>query len=271
MKNKYLLASASILLFVLFAFVSGCDRGKFNVFTVQDDIELGREVAAEIENDPQTYPILDRNEFPELYGHMDRIKNVILSSTEIKYKDEFEWEVSIIHDDDIINAFAIPGGRTYYYTGLIRFLDDEASFAGVMAHEFAHVDWRHATARLSKMYSYQTLLSVILGDNPSMAAEIAASLALGLTSLAYSRQDEYEADEFSLKYLGPTEIDPRGVAYFFEKFDLDNPPSAVETYLSTHPYAGDRIDEIYKLFEELGYEDGDRFTERYSEIKDLLP
>ncbi len=121
------------------------------------------------------------------------------------------------------------------------------------------------------MYSYQTLLSVILGDNPSLAAEIAANLALGLTSLAYSRQDEYEADEFSLKYLGPTDHDPRGVAYFFEKLDLNDPPSAVETYLSTHPYAGDRIEEIYRLFEELGYDDGNLFTERYQQIKNLLP
>ncbi len=116
----------------------GCDRGKFNVFTVQDDIELGREVAAEIENDPQTYPILDRNTHEELYAHMYRIRDVILASDEIKYKNEFEWEIYIIDDDEIINAFAIPGGRTYFYTGLIRFLDDEASFAGVW-HTKSHM------------------------------------------------------------------------------------------------------------------------------------
>jgi beta-barrel assembly-enhancing protease len=250
---------------------SGCDRGRFNVFTVQDDINLGDEVHAEIIGDPATYPILDKNIHTALYAHLNRIRDVILASPEIKYKDAFNWEVYIIHDDNVINAFAIPGGRTYYYTGLLKFLEDEASLAGVMAHEIAHADWRHSTARLSKMYSYQTILSIILGDNPSIAAEIAANLALGLTALAYSRQDEYEADEYSLRYLGPAEHDPRGVAYFFEMFDLDNPPSTVSTYLSTHPYAGDRIVEIYRLFAELGYDEGNRFAERYQQIKALLP
>jgi beta-barrel assembly-enhancing protease len=257
--------------FLTIVMTSGCDRGRFNVFTVQDDIELGDEVHAEIIGDPTTYPILDKTAHANLYAHLERIRDVILASPEIKYKNEFNWEVFIIHDDNIINAFAIPGGRTYYYTGLLKFLEDEASLAGVMAHEVAHTDWRHSTARLSKMYSYQTILSVILGDNPSLAAEIAANLALGLTALAYSRQDEYEADEYSLRYLGPAEHDPRGVAYFFEMFDLENPPSAVSTYFSTHPYAGDRIAEIHRLFAELGYDEGNRFAERYQQIKALLP
>lgn len=271
---KKLAQSTRNLVLFLFSIVlifNSCDRGKFNVFSVDDDIQLGQEVHQEILNDPDNYPILSKQEHSQLYGHLERIRDVILESEDVKYKDRFEWEVYIIHRDDMINAFAIPGGRTYYFTGLLRFIEDEASLAGVMAHEIAHVDWRHSTARLSKMYSYQTLLSIILGDNPSLAAEIAANLALGLTALAYSRQDEYEADEYSLRYLGPAEHDPRGVAYFFESFDLNDPPSTVETYLSTHPYAGDRIIEIYKLFDELGYSDGNMFTERYLEIKNLLP
>ncbi|MBS4012854.1 MAG: M48 family metalloprotease [Bacteroidetes bacterium] len=271
MKSKTVKATTTLIIVLSLMLTFSCDRGKFNVFTVQDDKELGDEVHAEIEKDPATYPILDKTVHSELYNHLYRIRDVILASPDIKYKNEFNWEIYIIHDDNVINAFAIPGGRTYYYTGLLKFLEDEASLAGVMAHEVAHADWRHSTARLSKMYSYQTILSVILGDNPSLAAEIAANLALGLTALAYSRQDEYEADEYSLRYLGPAEHDPRGVAYFFEMFDLENPPSTVSTYLSTHPYAGDRITEIYRLFAELGYAEGNRFTERYQQIKALLP
>lgn len=260
-----------LLLCIFSVCFSGCDRGKFNIFTVEDDIDLGDEVHAEILANPDLYPLLSKEDHPELYGHLERIRDVILASDLVKYKNKFNWDVHVIHDDEVINAFAIPGGRTYYFTGLMKFLENEASFAGVMAHEIAHVDLRHSTARLSKMYSYQTLLSILLGDNPSIAAEIAANLALGLTALAYSRSDEFEADEYSFKYLGPAEHDPRGVAYFFEMFDLDNPPSSVSTYFSTHPYAGDRVNEIHKLFEESDYGQGNLFTERYQEIKDLLP
>ncbi len=252
---------------------NACDRGRLNIFSLQDDIELGHEVHNEILLNPQTYPILNKNEHQELYNHLYRIRDEILASGDIKYKNEFEWNLYII-DEDIVNAFAIPGGNTYYYTGLLRVLENEATLAGIMGHEIAHADLRHSTARLTKMYSYQTLLSIILGDNPSIAAEIAADLALGLRALAYSRQDEYEADEYSLKYLGPTEIDPRGVAYFFELFDFDpdDPPSQFATYFSTHPYGLDRIDEIYRLFnEEYNFDEGELFEDRYQEILNLLP
>ncbi|TCO09308.1 M48 family metalloprotease [Natronoflexus pectinivorans] len=248
--------------------LSSCNDGKVNFFTLNQDVEFGQQVVAEILSDSQ-YNVLDRDEHKEAYEYLEGIRDKILASKDIRYRDRFQWDIYII-DEDVLNAFALPGGPTFYYTGLMKFLDDEASLAGVMAHEIAHVDRRHATNRMTKMYGFSILFSVLRGDNESLLGDIAESLATGVTALAFSRQDEYEADEYAVRYLYPTELDSRGVAYFFEKMDLA-PASRVQIYLSTHPDPGDRISEIHRHHQRLGGKEGNPFTQRYQEFLQLLP
>ena len=249
--------------------LSGCDDGKVNFFTVDQDIEFGEETLAQIMADPVTYPILDREEYSDAYEHLESIRDKILASGELKYDDTFDWDVYII-DDDVLNAFSIPGGATFYYTGLIKFLDDEASLAGVMAHEMAHADKRHSTSAMTKQYGYSTLLSVLLGNNESVVGTIVEQLAGGLGSLKFSRDNEYDADNGAVTYLYKTEYDARGVAYFFEKMDPEK-QSKVEVYLSTHPSPDDRIEKINERHKELGGKEGGLFIEEYQEFKSMLP
>ena len=91
---------------------------------------------------------------------------------------------------------------------------------------------RHSTQQMTKAYGLQVLLSVVLGENPALLAQMAADLAAGVASLAFSRDDEYESDEYSVKYLYETSYDARGVAGFFEKMDRSPQPPE---FLSTHP------------------------------------
>ena len=257
------------LLIGLIFTIYSCDDGRINVFTVEDDIQMGREVTDEIKANPDDYPILDEAEYPDAYEHLRRIRDGIIASGELKYADRFDWDVYII-DQEVLNAFALPGGNTFYYTGLIRYLDNEASLAGVMGHEFAHSDRRHTTMRLTKVYGYQVVLSMLLGDNPSLAAEIAAELALGLRTLAFSREDEYEADEYAVKFLYPTSWDSKGVAYFFEKMEIEE-GSDLMIYFSTHPHPDDRIEKIYGHWEARGGKEGNLYIKRYEEFKKSLP
>lgn len=259
---------AGLFLSLSVLFVS-CDDGKINVFSVDEDIQMGREVTDEILANPDEYPILDESDYPEAYQHLRRIRNNILESDELRYADRFDWNVYII-DQEVLNAFALPGGNTFYYTGLIKFLDNEASLAGVMAHEFAHSDRRHSTNRLTKVYGYQVVLSMILGNDPSLAAQIAAELALGLQTLKFSRDDEYEADEYAVKYMYDTETDARGVAYFFEKMETQETADWM-IYFSTHPHPDDRIEKIYEHHTELGGQEGELFEDRYQDLKNSLP
>ena len=248
---------------------SACDDGKVNFFTVDQDKQFGEEVFAELSADPATYPILPREGNEALYERVEAIRDEILASGELRHAETFDWDIYLI-DDDVLNAFAIPGGKTFYYTGLIRFLDNEASLAGVMAHEMAHVDRRHSTAMMTKEYGYQTLLAVLLGNNETVVGELAGSLALGLGNMAYSRDNEYEADAYAVNYLYKTKYDARGVAYFFEKLESGEQPR-IATYLSTHPSPDDRVEQIHKQHQKLGGKAGGKYETEYKELKTLLP
>jgi len=144
-----------------------------------------------------------------------------------------------------MNAFALPGGPVFVYTGLLKYLDSEAALAGVLAHEVAHIESRHATKRLSANYGVSLLLSLVLGQNPSALAEIATNLFVGLAFLANSRSDEDQADRLSVEYLKTTKYYPGGVKFFFEKMKSDGTVSSnsgkIATFLSTHPDPIERI------------------------------
>lgn len=257
-QNKYTLV---IFLFIL-VIGYGCKKEP-NFFTVKQDIEFGQELKAQIATDPETYPVLDETAYPDAYEHIRRIRDNVLASDDLKYKDRFDWEVYIIHNDEVLNAFAAPGGYMYFYTGLIHYLDHESYLAGVMGHEMAHADKRHSTKTMTKVYGYSILLNILLGKDPSKMEEIIRDLALGLGALKFSRNHEYEADEFAVRYLYDTDYHPRDIAGFFEQLTDDGRLSGrTPEFLSTHPDPGNRIEAIDEVWGSLGSQQGS--TEDYS-------
>ena len=260
---------ASLILVLAFtACKKGSDESPINLFSVQDDKEFGKQVEAEITANPQDFPILDSAKYPQAYQHLYRIRDSILNTGMIYYENEFVWKARIIHNDTMLNAFATPGGYLYFYTGIIKFLDDESQFAGVMAHEMAHSDLRHSTSMLTKAYGVQILLSILLGQANSQLADIVASLAYGLGELAYSRNMEYQADEKAVQYLYQTSYDARGIAGFFLKLDdAPHPPQ----FLSTHPSPDNRIEKINETWTNLGGKTGNTYVGSYDAFKASLP
>src|SRR5690606_33321225 len=93
------------------------------LFSIEDDKALGAQLKAEVFANPQQYPVLDTNQYAQVYAYLNSLKNQILNSGEIDYKEEFAWEAYIIENDTILNAFASPGGYIFLYTGLINYLD----------------------------------------------------------------------------------------------------------------------------------------------------
>ncbi len=237
-KNLLLLGICSSTLFF-----AGCGKngGGLNVFSLEDDKQLGLQTKGQIEADPSQFPILDPSTHTEAYNYINAIRNEILASGNVKHKDDFIWEVKIIDKDDVLNAFCTPGGYIYVYTGLIKYLDSKSALAGVMGHEMAHADMRHSTTQLTKQYGVQTLLDVVLGKNQGLLSQIGSQLV----SLQFSRSDESQADEYSVKYLCPTKYHADGAAQFFQKIINEgsaNPPQ----FLSTHPNPDNRVADIEK-------------------------
>lgn len=243
-----------------------CGTGGINVFSIEQDIELGRQVSQEINNNPSEYPILREQGNEEVYRYIRNLTNRILSSGKVAYRNEFAWEVKIIDDPETLNAFATPGGYIYVYTGLIKFLDSEDELAGVMGHEIAHAAERHSTEQMTKAYGLQMLLGAVTGkSDPGTIQQI----ALGLASLSFSRNHELEADEYSVIYLCGTDYNAAGAAGFFRKMENSGggrPPQ----FLSTHPNPGNRVQEIDKKADELGCRGSATNRGEYSKIKQLL-
>jgi len=263
----YILGTLTVVSLVI-----ACNRDDptINVFTVNQDIEFGQTLDEQILGNPDDFNILDETLYPDAYDHLERIRDNILASGELKYEDRFDWEVKIIHDS-VLNAFAAPAGYMYFYTGIINFLDNEAQFAGVMAHEMAHADRRHSTDNLTKQYGFSIMVGMILGNNPGQLAEIASGMAQGLSSLAFSRKNEYEADEYAVRYMNETDYHPPSLGGFFEKLESKKTSGFTPTFLKTHPSPDDRLEQIDAHWVSLGSKQGETFESRYQEFKNSLP
>lgn len=243
----------AILLFFSLITLNSCDSGDLVLFSIEDDKALGLRVSQQVDS---TYrangQLLERNSSNQnvktAYTHLDRIVDRILNSGEIQHRNEFAWTIKIIDDRETLNAFAAPGGYIYVFTGLIKFLEDEDHFAGVMAHEIAHADQRHSVKQLQRSYGISLLLSIALGNDPGALQQIAGQLAGTLAGLQFSRSAESEADAYSVNYLAGTDYYAcDGAAGFFIKMNSEaqqgNPPE----FLSTHPNPDNRIQEIEKM------------------------
>ncbi|MDP4281444.1 MAG: M48 family metalloprotease [Bacteroidota bacterium] len=259
-----------LLAVILATGLNSCSKSdkSINIFSVDDDITLGEQIDKQITSDPATYPILDSVQYATAYSHLYRIRNTILKSGQLTYANRFAWKCRIIHSDTTVNAFCVSGGNIYVYSGIIKFLDNEAEFAGVLAHEMAHADRRHTTDMLTVKYGVDLLLGLLLGNNPDKLSELAANLAEGLGSLAYSRQNEYEADKYAVHYLYATSYDAASLGDFFTKI---NGESQALIFLSTHPSPADRLEKINAEFQLLGGAHGQVYADRYQQFKASLP
>ena len=216
------------------------------VFSVENDVDLGKQTMRALEEKPEKYPILSKEDYPEAYEHLNHIVQQIVVAKEIKYAELFAYnDVRIIHKDDVLNAFATPGGFIYVYSGLIRYLEAEDHLAGVLGHEIAHAERRHGSLRLQKEYGQKKLLQFALW-NPSVGAKdlIFAKIFADLTSLDYSRDQEAEADRLSVHYLADSDYACDGVAGFFEKLLAKGDGADIPEFLSDHPASAARVADI---------------------------
>ncbi len=244
----------SLILLLLFSTIfifthTSCnnDGRGVNIFSVEDDIQLGMQLNQEIMSMPEKYPVVERSQYPEAYSYLDDIVNDILATGELKYAEEFPWEVHIIAEDTTLNAFAAPGGYIYVYTGMIKFLNEKDDFVGVMGHEMAHADLRHSTQQLTQQYGIAVLLELLVGNNPGLLANVLGSLV----TLKFSRDDEEQADRYSVIYLCDTQYAANGAASFFEKL-VDQGVTTPPVFLSTHPNPGNRVEAINMEAQERG-------------------
>jgi len=244
------------------------ENGNPVLFSIEDDIALGEQVAAQTDSTYRAQNQLLERSNPanqRAYQLLDNVVNRVLNSGELQYRNDFPWDVKIIKDDATQNAFATPGGHIYVYSGLIKFLENENQLAGVLGHEIAHADRRHTSRQLQQQYGISLLLSLVVGDNPGQLATIAANLG----QLSFSRDFEREADQYSVIYLNKTTYACDGAAGFFIKAQAQgqsNPP----VFLSTHPDPGTRVQAIQTKAAELNCQNRTTSNDNFDELKRII-
>ncbi len=191
----------------------------------------------------------------------------------------FEFDIHVSRDSNV-NAFALPGGHVVMNTGLLLRADSAEEVAGVLAHEMAHVTQRHGLRQLIGAAGLYLVVEAVLGDVSGILAVIAQQGPI-LVALRYSRDHEREADRMAFGYLTGAEIDPLGLARFFDRIhkqtDKDGAPGRAPdgvrktlTFLSTHPDAGERTEALRTLTVEAGAREWRPIELPYEHFKDTV-
>lgn len=241
------LRRVGLAMLVVVALLTGC--GALNLFSINDDVNFGKQMDAEIRSNPKEYPILNNE---AIRAYLQAVVNRIIQAPQVKYRGTFSYTVTVINDDRTINAFATPGGYVYVYTGLLRFIDNEATLAGVLGHEIAHAEERHGTEHMTTQLGADIALQVALGKNPSRLAQVAGSAASLLGTMKNSRDDEMESDTRSFTYLKSVGYYPGSIKFFFEKMMSRGSRSigVLDSWASTHPTSEDRVENMNRLLRE---------------------
>jgi Zn-dependent protease with chaperone function len=221
-------------------------RPGWNLFSKDQDIQLGKEAAAQVE---KQYTVVHN---ADLTNYIQRIGAKLAATPEA---GGYPYSFQVVADKSI-NAFALPGGPAFVHTGLLAAADNEAQVAGVLAHEISHVALRHGTSQASKANLIQLpalLASGMLGKNNSMLGQLAQlGIGVGANSvlLRFSRSAETDADLLGARIMARSGYDPVEMARFFEKLEASGGARGPQ-FLSDHPNPGNRVkaveDEIHYL------------------------
>lgn len=193
---------------------------------------------------------------PEINEMVNRVGRRIAAAAN---KPEYHWEFAVIQDDDMVNAFALPGGKVAIFTGILKHAKNEDGLATVMAHEVAHALQRHGAERMSRGILDQIAQIGILAGaatgtvNPQLAMGAMSAYGVGVT-LPHNRKQESEADYVGLKLMAKAGYDPREAIGFWERMSgcprqmigkfCFRSNAAVPEFLSTHPSDVTRIRQI---------------------------
>ncbi len=244
-KNRARRAVCALLLALLFVY--GCasapytERRQLMLISESDEVNVGQALFEKVKEDGTVSSDARDN------AQLAKVGKRIAAAAE---KPDFKWEFVVLKSDEV-NAFALPGGKVAFYTGIFPYTKDEAGVAVVMGHEVAHVLARHGAERLSQqeMLSIgRTALSIALsGVDPVGGTAIMGAYGIGAqvgVLLPYSRTQESEADKIGLILMAKAGYDPREAVGFWKRMSAGAKGKSTPELLSTHPSDEKRIEAI---------------------------
>lgn len=215
-----------------------------NLLSTQEEIELGRKVSAEIEKKETVL----QDEAVQSY-----VRGIGVNLARFSPRQDVEYTFKVIDAPDKVNAFALPGGYMYIYTGLMRLCENEAELAGVMAHEIGHVAGHHHGESMTRQFGYNLIMSIVLGEDAGAVSQIAAQFAGTAGAMYYSRGNEREADSIGMDIAVRADYNPTGMISFMgklleqERKRGGGPPLPI---FASHPPTEERVERLTVLMRE---------------------
>ncbi|MYC27985.1 MAG: M48 family metallopeptidase [Nitrospira sp. SB0662_bin_26] len=247
---------ALTLLLVLLS-VTGCttnpytNRSQFLLIPESQEVQMGNRAYAQALNDPKVVISKNQAEVEPVQRVAERIIAAAKQSKYAKRAESFQWEVTVIKADGTKNAWALPGGKIAFYTGIFPEAKDENGLAAIMGHEVVHALARHGAERVSQ-HTAADLGMRIAGAafNMKPLTQTLAMQALGIgVLLPFSRDHESEADYIGLLLAADAGYDPREAVLLWKRM-AESSKSSPPEFLSTHPAHETRIENLQKWMPE---------------------
>lgn len=210
------------------------------------------------------------------------VKKVGKRIAKISNQKNFKWEFYLIDNEKQANAFCLPGGKIFVFTGIFKYMKSDDELAAVMGHEIGHALARHGAERKSSATLSRIGAGIMKAlnevDKKKTRAEKDADnkntdyMVNRWIMLPHSRTHEYEADHIGLVLSAKAGYDPRGALSFWKKFSAQK--STRPEYLSTHPTPIHRIEKIEELLPSVMpyYEASQkRSVQKIEKIKPFIP
>lgn len=173
---------------------------------------------------------------PLLRNAVDSLVSSVCKANNI---DRSAIKLHVFEKSDV-NAFAFPGGHLTVFTGLIKASENQDELIGVVSHELAHIQLRHVMKKLTKEIGLSVLITIATGTGD---VAVMADIIKMLTSTAFDRKLEKQADIKAVDYMINASIDPLPLADFMQRLADEQESSEVNEYLSwmsTHPESAER-------------------------------
>jgi predicted Zn-dependent protease len=213
--------------------------------TEQDESRIGNQFDAQLRTQTTEYPVYQASTAPrkEFQSYVEGVFRKVLDNVPANQRPSYigNFKVTLV-DAPVINAFAVPGGYIYLYTGIVDSMHDESELAGVLGHEIAHVTHHHYRDAMMKTAGISLLMDALAGNDSSALKSVVKNIFGQLASLKVSRENESEADAYGTRYLGYGGWDPNGISNFFSRM-----PDQGIAWLSTHPAPTSRVQDVEAL------------------------
>ncbi len=248
---------------------NGHPGGGLVLFSTQEEIRIGAQAAREIE---RRYQVLRD---PGISSYVNEVGQRL---AQVCDRPDIVYHFKVLEGKDV-NAFSLPGGWVYVFTGLLDKLDNTAQMAGVLGHEIGHVVARHAMKRLQWAMGIGIVYTALAGES-NILTQNALKFLINIAMSGYSRSNEREADHLGFIYEYRAGYNPQGIIQVMEilrgihhgrvpswqRFLLDHPPpqeriALLKSYLKNLPpsaldypfYREDYHKKVLRPLRSLGY------------------